>query len=212
MKDEDGWVRGTGCLMVGGAGGAEEGDGGEERVGVARDEVSGALEARRVLKTLKLTLVLLTPKLMALLAEILELMTLLALELEALVALELEALVALELEALVAEEQQLMRLRWWAKNLPHQLQLLPSELLKDEIQSPQQLEPCARPASRASSLYAQPSAAPDMMSEWASIKKELQEMRRQVDHRQHHDVHMPNFNGLWVPSPSKLTKYRKYNG
>ncbi|MQM23512.1 hypothetical protein Taro_056577 [Colocasia esculenta] len=79
MKDEDGWVRGTGCLMVGGTGGAVEGDGGEERVGVARDEVSGALEA------------------MALLALTLEQMALLAL------TLELMALLAL-----VAEEQQLV--------------------------------------------------------------------------------------------------------
>ncbi|MQL97690.1 hypothetical protein Taro_030386 [Colocasia esculenta] len=78
--------------------------------------------------------------------------------------------------------------------------------------SPHRPEPRARPTSRASSIYAQPSAAPDMMSEWASIKKELQELRKQVDHRQHHDVHMPNFNGLWVPSPSELPKYRKYNG
>ncbi|MQL90038.1 hypothetical protein Taro_022619 [Colocasia esculenta] len=78
--------------------------------------------------------------------------------------------------------------------------------------SPHHPEPRARPTSRASSIYAQPSAAPDMMSEWASIKKELQELCRQVDPRQHHDVHMPNFNGLWVPSPSELPKYRKYNG
>ncbi|MQL70657.1 hypothetical protein Taro_002961 [Colocasia esculenta] len=78
--------------------------------------------------------------------------------------------------------------------------------------SPPSLEPRTRLASRASSLYAQPSAAPDMMSEWASIKKELQELRKQVDPRQRHDVHMPNINGLWVPSPSELPKYRKYNG
>ncbi|MQL68985.1 hypothetical protein Taro_001269, partial [Colocasia esculenta] len=51
-----------------------------------------------------------------------------------------------------------------------------------------------------------------MMSEWASIKKELQELRKKVDPRRHHDVHMLNFNGLWVPSPSELPKYRKYNG
>ncbi|MQL88082.1 hypothetical protein Taro_020630 [Colocasia esculenta] len=78
--------------------------------------------------------------------------------------------------------------------------------------SPHHPEPRARPTSRASSIYAQPSAEPDMMSEWASIKKELQELRKQVNPRQHHDVHMPNFNGLWVPSPSELPKYRKYNG
>ncbi|MQM14127.1 hypothetical protein Taro_047057 [Colocasia esculenta] len=77
---------------------------------------------------------------------------------------------------------------------------------------PRILEPHARPPSCASSLYAQPSAAPDMMSEWASIKKELQELQRQVNPRQHHDVHMPNFNDMWVPSPSEFPKYRKYNG
>ncbi|MQL70591.1 hypothetical protein Taro_002903 [Colocasia esculenta] len=55
-----------------------------------------------------------------------------------------------------------------------------------------------RPASCASSLYAQPSATPDKISEWVSIKKELQELCKQVDPRQHHDVHMPNFNGLWL--------------
>ena len=38
-------MRGIGCLRVGGAGGAVEGDEGEERVGVARVEVSGALVA-----------------------------------------------------------------------------------------------------------------------------------------------------------------------
>ena len=37
-------MRGMGCFVVGGAGGAVEGDEGVERVGVARDEVSGALE------------------------------------------------------------------------------------------------------------------------------------------------------------------------
>ncbi|MQM14466.1 hypothetical protein Taro_047396 [Colocasia esculenta] len=47
--------------------------------------------------------------------------------------------------------------------------------------SPHHPEPRARPTSHASSMYAQPSAAPDMMSEWASIKKELQELRKHVD-------------------------------
>ncbi|MQL95715.1 hypothetical protein Taro_028385 [Colocasia esculenta] len=78
--------------------------------------------------------------------------------------------------------------------------------------SPYHPESRARPTSHASSVYAQPSTAPDMMSKWASIMKELKELRKQVDPRQHHDVHMPNFNGLWVPSPSELPKYHKYNG
>ena len=39
MREEEGWVRDTGCFTVGGAGGAVEGDEGEERVGVARVEV-----------------------------------------------------------------------------------------------------------------------------------------------------------------------------
>ncbi|MQL73045.1 hypothetical protein Taro_005387 [Colocasia esculenta] len=60
MKDEDGWVRGIGCLMVGGAGGAVEGDEGEERVGVARDEMALlALELEALLALLEALVALL---------------------------------------------------------------------------------------------------------------------------------------------------------
>ncbi|MQL70734.1 hypothetical protein Taro_003056 [Colocasia esculenta] len=43
--EDEVWVRGIGCLKVGGAGGAVEEDEGEEGIGVTRVEVSGALVA-----------------------------------------------------------------------------------------------------------------------------------------------------------------------
>ena len=42
MIEDDGWVRGTGCFIVGGAGGAVRGEVGEDKIGVARFEVSRA--------------------------------------------------------------------------------------------------------------------------------------------------------------------------
>ncbi|MQL86124.1 hypothetical protein Taro_018635 [Colocasia esculenta] len=52
----------------------------------------------------------------------------------------------------------------------------------------------------------------DFFAEWTSMKKELHDLRRQIDPRKVADIALPSFQYLRVPPQSELPKYRRYSG
>ncbi|MQL79201.1 hypothetical protein Taro_011638, partial [Colocasia esculenta] len=51
-----------------------------------------------------------------------------------------------------------------------------------------------------------------LLEEWTNMKKELHDLRRQVDPRKIADISLPSFQYLRVPPQSELPVYRRYSG